>query len=242
VRKNYDEAERLFRKAIELDPNNAIHTRNFARFMKNVRKNYDEAERLFRKAIELDPNNANCMGTFATFMSQVRKNYDEAERLFRKAIELDPNHAIHTGNFAGFLVSRGQLDQADALVNKAIQLNHGESRQLLGEVLIYKATLEALRDTSNEQTLVELRELLHTEFLREDWTFEPLFASVGSLLSPGTLAVLQAFGDAVLSEKKAAALDETLSVIRKEFSVDGKPAAKRTRVKRPSQPKLESDK
>jgi len=55
VRKNYDEAEPLYRKALELDPKHAIHTGNFARFMKNVRQNYDEAERLYRKAVSLDP-------------------------------------------------------------------------------------------------------------------------------------------------------------------------------------------
>jgi len=224
VRKNYDEAERLFRKAIELDPNDADYTGNFANFMAGVRKNYDEAERLYRKAIELDPNNASHTGNFANFMTDVRKNYDEAERLYRKAIELGPNNANHTGNFAGFLLSRQQLDEASRLIDKAIQLNHGEARQLLGEVLIYKATLEALRGTSYEQTLAELRELLRAGFLRAEWTFEPLFASVGNQLAPATLAMLQAFGDAVLNDNKAAVLDETLSVIRKEFSVDREPA------------------
>jgi protein O-mannosyl-transferase len=218
VRKNYDEAERLYRKAIELDPNDADNTGNFANFMTDVRKNYDEAERLYRKAMELDPGRAGLTGNFANFVTHVRKNDDEAERLYRKAIELDPNHANNTGNLAGFLLSRGQVDKASPLIDKAIQLNHGEARQLLGEVLIYKATLEALRDTNYEQTLEELRELLHGGFLRGKWTFEPLFASVGNQLAPETLAILQAFADAVLDDNKASLLDETLSVIRKKSS------------------------
>jgi protein O-mannosyl-transferase len=55
IRKNYDEAERLFRKALQLDPNHAAHTLSFAIFLPTIRKNYDEAERLYRKASELDP-------------------------------------------------------------------------------------------------------------------------------------------------------------------------------------------
>ena len=183
-----------------------------------------EREAAYMEAIQNCPRSPGLIGNFANFMTDVRKNHDEAERLYRKAIELGPNNANHTGNFAGFLLSRQQLDEASRLIDKAIQLNHGEARQLLGEVLIYKATLEALRGTSYEQTLAELRELLRAGFLRAEWTFEPLFASVGNQLAPATLAMLQAFGDAVLNDNKAAVLDETLSVIRKEFSVDREPA------------------
>jgi tetratricopeptide (TPR) repeat protein len=57
VRKDYDEAERLYRKALELDPNASAATGNFALFMQDVRKDYDEAERLYRKALELNPDN-----------------------------------------------------------------------------------------------------------------------------------------------------------------------------------------
>jgi protein O-mannosyl-transferase len=240
TRTNDDEAERLYRKAIELDPNNANYAGNFAIFVKNVRKNDDEAERLYRKAIELDPNNARQTGNFANFMTDVRKNYDEGERLYRKAIELDPDDAYNTGNFAGFLLSRREVDKASALIDKAIELNRGEAGQLLGEVLIYKATLEALGDTSNEQPLKELRELLRAEFPRAEWSFEPLFASVGNQLSPGTLAILQAFGEAVLDVNKAVVLDETLSAIRKKFAVGGKLRANRNRNKRASRRKLKS--
>ncbi len=58
IRENYDEAERLYREALELDPKHANNTGNFAIFMKDVREDYDEAERLYRKALELDPKHA----------------------------------------------------------------------------------------------------------------------------------------------------------------------------------------
>jgi hypothetical protein len=40
---------------LELAPNNAFMTRNFARFMKDVRKDSKEAERLDHRADLLDP-------------------------------------------------------------------------------------------------------------------------------------------------------------------------------------------
>jgi tetratricopeptide (TPR) repeat protein len=124
VRKDYDEAERLHRKALELDPKNAINTGNFAYFMHNVRRDYDEAERFYRKALELDPKSASSTGGFAIFMKNVRKDYDEAERLYRKALELDPKHAINTGNFAILIhYVRKDYDEAERLYRKALELD-----------------------------------------------------------------------------------------------------------------------
>src|SRR5262249_11766163 len=42
VRNKQDEAEDLYRRAIELDPQFANNVGNFANFLRNVRKNYDE--------------------------------------------------------------------------------------------------------------------------------------------------------------------------------------------------------
>jgi tetratricopeptide (TPR) repeat protein len=124
VRKNYDEAERLYSKALDLDPNLANTTGNFASFLKDIRKNYDEAERLYRKSLELDPHHANNTGNFALFMAGVRKNYDEAERLYRKSLELDPNHANNTGNFAAFMAGvRKNYDEAERLYRKSLELD-----------------------------------------------------------------------------------------------------------------------
>ena len=67
IRKNYDEAERLYRKALELDPNHAIYTTSFANFLSDVRKNYDEAEGFYRKALDLDPLNAWILKCYAAF-------------------------------------------------------------------------------------------------------------------------------------------------------------------------------
>ena len=121
-RKN-DEAERLYRKALELDPTNASNTSNFALFMANVRKNYDEAEALHRGAIKLDPSNADYIGNFALFLDAVRKNYDEAERLYREALTLNPVHANTTNNFALFMVrARKNYDEAERIFRRAVGL------------------------------------------------------------------------------------------------------------------------
>jgi len=52
-RQKLDEAEQLFRKALELNPENADSTGNFANFMAFIPHNPDEAERLYRTALVL---------------------------------------------------------------------------------------------------------------------------------------------------------------------------------------------
>ncbi|WP_420798883.1 tetratricopeptide repeat protein [Geothrix limicola] len=117
-----------YRRALELDPNDANNTSNFALFMYNVRKNYEEGERLYRRALELDPNDADNTSSFASFMNDVRKDYDEAERLYRRALELDPNDAGNTGNFAVFMNNvRKNYDEAERLYRRALELDPNEA-------------------------------------------------------------------------------------------------------------------
>lgn len=54
--KNYSEAETLFRKAAELDPEDASTYNNLGVVLKNL-KRYEEAEAAHRRSIELDPGN-----------------------------------------------------------------------------------------------------------------------------------------------------------------------------------------
>ena len=91
ARKNYDEAERQFKKALELDPKHANNTGNFAVFMQHARKNYDEAERLHRKALELDPNNEIASGNLAGLVL-AKGNVDEARGLIEKSRTLNADN------------------------------------------------------------------------------------------------------------------------------------------------------
>ena len=70
VRKDYDEAERLYRRAVELDPVHANNTGNFALFMDSVRKDYDEAARLYRRAVELDAGQEYWKKQLARFLKE----------------------------------------------------------------------------------------------------------------------------------------------------------------------------
>ncbi|MDP2719052.1 MAG: tetratricopeptide repeat protein, partial [Dehalococcoidia bacterium] len=88
IRKEYDEAEGLYKKALELDPGNANNTGNYALFMHEIRKEYDEAEGLYKKALELDPGNANTTGNYSELLL-TQGRFDECLEYFRRAWKLN---------------------------------------------------------------------------------------------------------------------------------------------------------
>ena len=123
IRKNRDQAEKFFRKSLELDPNHPVTIANFALFMEKGQK-FEEAERLYRKALKLAPKGANTTSNFAEFLWEQRKDYDEAERLFRKALEIEPTHVNNLCNFALFLCDvRKDYDEAERLYHKALEID-----------------------------------------------------------------------------------------------------------------------
>lgn len=119
--KDFSKAEELYRKAIELDPDDAFAYNNLGNSLKNL-KRYDEAEEFYRKAIEINPNNALVYYNLGITLDELRR-YGEAEIVLRKAIELDPNYAIAYNNLGITLRNLKHYDEAEELYRKAIELD-----------------------------------------------------------------------------------------------------------------------
>jgi tetratricopeptide (TPR) repeat protein len=55
----YDEAEVLYRRAVDLTPDDVYVVTALARFLANIREQHNEAIVIYRRAIQLDPSNEN---------------------------------------------------------------------------------------------------------------------------------------------------------------------------------------
>ncbi len=88
--REWDESEREYRRALQLNPNSA-HTHYFFAFSWLLpRKRYDEAIEEFRTALSLDPMSPIINTNYAaTLMAAGR--YPESLAQFQKALEIDPN-------------------------------------------------------------------------------------------------------------------------------------------------------
>jgi len=108
VRGDFDQAERLYREALELNPNQATAHGNYAILLWTVRADDAGAERHFRRSLELDPNRAYKQGSFAGFLLAHGKT-EEGRELLSKALS---NPSLQTEHRLEFLFYRAAYEPA----------------------------------------------------------------------------------------------------------------------------------
>jgi DNA-binding winged helix-turn-helix (wHTH) protein/TolB-like protein/Tfp pilus assembly protein PilF len=151
-------SESNFRRAIDLDPNNADAHRGYAHLLSNTGR-HEEALREVEKARELDPLSLitnTLQGQFLRFAG----HDDEAERSFEKALELDSNFWVAHINLANVLIEKKMYAQALTHLAKAREQSGGNTQTLsitayalalAGERERARGLLEDLRRMSGER-------------------------------------------------------------------------------------------
>ncbi|MBA4185980.1 MAG: tetratricopeptide repeat protein, partial [Acidobacteria bacterium] len=116
------EAERLFRNAIEKDPNFALA---YVGLADRIATNTDagEAWTLINKALELDPNLAEAYATLGFLHTFHVWNWQYAEADFKKSIELNPGYATAHHWYATLLAIQGRTDEAKSEMRRALEIN-----------------------------------------------------------------------------------------------------------------------
>lgn len=94
----FEEAEALYKKAIELAPENA-NAHNGLGLVYFWKDDFTSAETEFRKASDLNPTSAAILANLGDALRQQDK-YDEAVGVFQKALKIDPDDSV-TMNMLG---------------------------------------------------------------------------------------------------------------------------------------------
>jgi len=126
----FTEAERYFRKAIELDPNFALAHCGLADSLA-VSLDYTDAPRAATlerardavdAALKLDPGLADAWASAGLIEVQGMQR-DRAEEMFRRAIDLNPNHAMARKWYGGLLLGLARFDESVAQLEQAARLD-----------------------------------------------------------------------------------------------------------------------
>lgn len=121
-REGLAEAERLFRNAIEKDPNFALAYVGLADVILQKDK-ADEAFHSIEKALELDPNLAEAHATKGFIYTFYKWQWREAEDSFKKSIALNPGYATAHHWFATLMMIEGRSDEAKMELQRALEIN-----------------------------------------------------------------------------------------------------------------------
>ncbi len=138
-------SESEFRRAIELNPNNADAHRGYAHLLSNTGR-HEEALREVERARELDPLSLitnTLQGQFLHFAGRD----DEAVRRFEIALELNPNFWVAHVNLANVFIRKKMYEPALAELAKAREQSGGNTMtiSLTGYVLALSGERERAR-------------------------------------------------------------------------------------------------
>ena len=120
-------AEREFRRAIELEPNDAYAHLFYSNSYLSPLGHHEEAIAEMRRAMELDPLSPHIQ-SFAGVTFKWARRYDDSLAQFQKVNQIDPNFPLNHERLAQLCAILGRYDEAIAEERKA-RLLAGEKQQ-----------------------------------------------------------------------------------------------------------------
>jgi len=153
-------AEREFKRAIELNPNNPDAHHFYGHYLEAMGQ-MDEAIAVTKRALELDPLSLsiNAELGFAYYWS---RQYDEAIAQYRKTLEMDPNFVFASWAIGQAYEQKGMYEAAIAELNKARPLS-GDWQCIVAELGC--AYARSGQKTKAQQVLDELKARAMREFI-----------------------------------------------------------------------------
>jgi predicted TPR repeat methyltransferase len=131
----YDDAEKLYRRILDVLPDNADAT-HFLGVLAHHRGRSEEAVELIRRSIALDPETADRYNNLGNVLVEYGRAA-EAAAAYRNVLARQPGHADAWNNLGAALRALGEFSQAAAAYQKAIDLNpeHVDAYSNMGNLL-----------------------------------------------------------------------------------------------------------
>jgi TolB-like protein/Tfp pilus assembly protein PilF len=140
-------AERALKRAIELNPANALAHRYYSAYLCAVGRLNEGLEEA-KIALELDPLSGNINASFGLRL-QWTGQVDQAIKQFRKTLELYPNHPSALIFLGSAYVQKGKYEEGIASLKRAVNLTRRKSPFALG-ILGYAYGVAGKREEAQE--------------------------------------------------------------------------------------------
>jgi TolB-like protein len=171
---DYDEGHRQARAAnsrhLELNPNSAEAHTDRAWLAMMYDRNLEEAAEHIKQARALAPNDASVLATSSTF-AETMGRIGLAIELGERGLLADPLNSTYTANLATVYAYSGQLDRAEELLNRAIELRPDNEGSL-----VWLAKIHLLQGRAGDA--IAVAERISTKHLRL-WSLPMAYHDLG---------------------------------------------------------------
>ena len=158
---NWSEAEKEFRRSIELKPDYATAHQWYAIHYLTATGRLEEAVQEMKKALELDPASL-VMNTFMGATLYYAGRYDEAIDQCRRTIEMDPNFGVAHWHLGLAYEQKHSFEEASEEFKKAISLSRGSP---LMRAALGRAYAESQKKDEANEILDELNDLATRQYI-----------------------------------------------------------------------------
>jgi tetratricopeptide (TPR) repeat protein len=150
-----DNAERQYRKALELNPKNSEVHNTLAYILEHKGMLKESVNHLI-EAINIDPKNADACYNLGQAMVRQGK-LDEATRHFSAVLRLKPDHAEAHGNLGSILLAKGMFKEAATHLFEAVRLNPNNAEAHYSLALVLADRRELNRALEHYSKAVQLK-------------------------------------------------------------------------------------
>ncbi|MCE2557673.1 MAG: tetratricopeptide repeat protein [Acidobacteria bacterium] len=193
---------------------------------------FKEADGALRRALAINPRDLDANQNLAESMRK-QGRYDEAAEQFRRVLQIDGNYALAWAGLGQTQYDSGRYEQAIDAVNRALSLNPDSPQIATFHFLLGRASREAGRLRTAEQSLLRAAELTpdETEALR---ALATLYLRMGRLddaraiaaraeqIKPGSPATLHTRAEVLRRQRR---YDEAIAAYREALEIDSKSAS-----------------
>ena len=160
---DWAEAEKEFKRAIELNPNYVTAHHWYGEFLVYMGR-FDEAITEIKRAHELDPLSL-IISTDVAKVHAMARRYDEAIEQYKRALEIDPQFAEAHGLLAMSYSWKGQHEEAE---RELLQIEGVEDNPMYLSWLVYVYGMSGRRDKAQRE-LNRLRDLSKQTYVSPLW-------------------------------------------------------------------------
>lgn len=122
-----DDAEALYRAALELDPGCVDALAELGRLVWVVNDDAEEGERLLQEAVRLGPDHVFALWNLGGLLYDVTQEYQDAEPLLRHALELAPENTYALMTLGQVRWRLNDLSEAERLIQEVLRLDPTDS-------------------------------------------------------------------------------------------------------------------